>query len=47
MNETLNIWFEDSEFDLGLDEYMKSIFAQLELEHSASNINNFHQYEYQ
>jgi hypothetical protein len=47
MNEELDIWFEDDIlFDVGLDEHLSRLFKEVE-ELTESNVNNFHQYEYQ
>ena len=45
--ELIEIWFDDeSLFDVGLDEHLSLLFKELE-EHTESNVNNFHQYQYQ
>lgn len=43
MNEELILeeWFDDSLFDAGLDEYLSSLFRELDSHISASNVNNF------
>jgi hypothetical protein len=49
MNEELelDLWFDDeSLFDVGLDEHLYLLFKEVE-ELKESNVNNFHQYEYQ
>ena len=43
----LDLWFDDeSLFDVGLDEHLSLLFREVE-ELKESNVNNFHQYEYQ
>ena len=45
--ELVDIWFDDeSLFDVGLDEHLSLLFKEVE-EHTESNVNNFHQYQYQ
>ncbi len=45
--ELVEIWFDDeSLFDVGLDEHLYLLFKEVE-ELTESNVNNFHQYEYQ
>ena len=47
MEELEEIWFEDDIlFDVGLDEHLSKLFKEIE-ELTESNVNNFHQYEYQ
>jgi hypothetical protein len=47
MEEDLEIWWDDeSLFDVGLDEHLSLLFKEVE-EHTESNVNNFHQYQYQ
>lgn len=42
MNEELELeWFDDTCFDVGLDEYLTYLFSELESHISASNLNNF------
>jgi hypothetical protein len=49
MDEELELeideWFE-AIVDIGLDEHLSLLFKELE-EHTESNVNNFHQYQYQ
>ena len=47
MDEELEIdeWFE-AIVDIGLDEYLSKLFKEVE-ELTESNVNNFHQYQYQ
>ena len=47
MEELEEIWFDDETlFDVGLDEHLSLLFKELE-ELTESNVNNFHQYQYQ
>jgi hypothetical protein len=47
MEELDDIWFDDETlFDVGLDEHLSKLFKEVE-ELTESNVNNFHQYEYQ
>lgn len=47
MEEELELWWDDeSLFDVGLDEHLSKLFKEIE-ELTESNVNNFHQYEYQ
>jgi hypothetical protein len=47
MNEDLILedWFDDTNFDVGLDEYLTHLFTELENHISASNVNNFNTIE--
>lgn len=47
MNEVTEIWFDDTDLDAGLDEYLMMVFSELQSKVYESNPNNFHQYEYQ
>jgi hypothetical protein len=46
MDELDEIWFDDSLFDVGLDEYLTQLFKELE-GRDVSNANNFSEYNYQ
>lgn len=41
MEETEDIWFDDTAFDVGLDEYLVQLFTELNHHISASNVNNY------
>lgn len=41
MNELEEIWFDESLFDVGLDEYLTHLFTELDSHISSSNVNNF------
>lgn len=43
----LEDWFDDTSFDVGLDEYLTHLFIELDNHISASNVNNFNTIEEQ
>ena len=44
MDEELELWFDETLFDVGLDEYLTQVFEELNIE--ISNVNNFYQADY-
>ena len=44
MEELEEIWFDDSYFDVGLDEYLTQLFTELDVR-EVSNANNFQMVE--